>query len=206
MKLVMLAAVVAVFAGGAQAPLPERPPIRRDSPEQETLVRILSVRRVYVDRFGGGDTAQQLRDMIISSLLATKLFVITENEARADAFLRGSAEDLIFTDTFSSSESLNARASLSTGTDPDKTSSDRRSRYGGVTVGESESTRTAERKHEAVASVRLVDKDGDVLWSTTQESRGGKFRGASADVAERIAKQLASDYERARLLRNLPEN
>jgi hypothetical protein len=206
MKLVMLAAVVAVFAGGAQAPLPERPPIRRDSPEQATLVRILSVRRVYVDRFGGGDTAQQLRDMIISSLLATKLFVITENEARADAFLRGSAEDLIFTDTFSSSESLNARASLSTGTDPDKTSSDRRSRYGGVTVGESESTRTAERKHEAVASVRLVDKDGDVLWSTTQESRGGKFRGASADVAERIAKQLASDYERARLLRNLPEN
>ncbi len=206
MKLVMLAAVVAVFAGGAQAPLPERLPSRRDSPEQATLVRILSVRRVYVDRFGGGDTAQQLRDMIISSLLATKLFVITENEARADAFLRGSAEDLIFTDTFSSSESLNARASLSTGTDPDKTSSDRRSRYGGVTVGESESTRTAERKHEAVASVRLVDKDGDVLWSTTQESRGGKFRGASADVAERIAKQLASDYERARLLRNLPEN
>jgi hypothetical protein len=206
MKLVMLAAVVAVFAGGAQAPLPERLPSRRDSPEQATLVRILSVRRVYVDRFGGGDTAQQLRDMIISSLLATKLFVITENEARADAFLRGSAEDLIFTDTFSSSESLNARASLSTGTDPDKTSSDRRSRYGGVTVGESESTRTAERKHEAVASVRLVDKDGDVLWSTTQESRGGKFRGASADVAERIAKQLARDYERARLLRNLPEN
>lgn len=206
MKLVMLAAVVAVLAGGAQAPLPERLPSRRDSPEQATLFRILSVRRVYVDRFGGGDTAQQLRDMIISSLLATKLFVITENEARADAFLRGSAEDLIFTDTFSSSESLNARASLSTGTDPDKTSSDRRSRYGGVTVGESESTRTAERKHEAVASVRLVDKDGDVLWSTTQESRGGKFRGASADVAERIAKQLARDYERARLLRNLPEN
>jgi hypothetical protein len=206
MRLVPLAAVVAVLAGGAQAPPPEGPPARRDSAETATLVRILSVRRVYVDRFGGGDTAQQLRDMIISSLLATKLFVITENEARADAFLRGSAEDLIFTDTFSSSESLNARASLSTGTDPDKTSSDRRSRYGGVTVGESESTRTAERKHEAVASVRLVDKDGDVLWSTTQESRGGKFRGASTDVAERIAKQLARDYERARLLRNLPEN
>ena len=53
------------------------------------------------------------------------------------------------------------------------------SRRGGVNlgVGQNESTRIAERKHEAVASVRLVNKDGDVIWSTTQESLGAKFRG-----------------------------
>ena len=52
-------------------------------------------------------------------------------------------------------------------------------------------------KH-ALATVRLVNKDGDVIWSTTQESNGAKFRGASADVAEKIARQLGMDYERVR--------
>ena len=49
--------------------------------------------------------------------------------------------------------------------------------------------------------MRLVSKDGDVLWSTTQESLGGKFRGASAEVADRITRQLIGDYERARTVR-----
>lgn len=170
--------------------------------EAETLARLIDIRRVYVDRLGGGDPAAQMRDMIISSLQSAKLFVITEDEARADAFLRGSAEDLIFTDTYSSSDSLNARVSAGTGSNPDRSVEDRRSRSASVTVGENESTRIAERKHEATASVRLVGKDGDVLWSTTQESLGAKFRGASADVAEKITKQLVKDYEAARTLRS----
>jgi len=65
-------------------------------------------------------------------------------------------------------------------------------------VGENESTNIKERKHEALATVRLVNKDGDVIWSTTQESTGAKFRGASADVADKITKQLVADYERRR--------
>jgi len=63
-------------------------------------------------------------------------------------------------------------------------------------VGENESTKIKERKHEAMATVRLVNKDGDVMWSTTQESNGAKFRGASADVADKITKQLTADVER----------
>jgi len=176
-------------------------PLARESPEKETLLRLLDVRRVYVDRLGGGDAAAQVRDMIISSLQATKLYIITESEEKADAFLRGSAEDLIFTDTFSSSDSLSARASAGTGSNPDRTVEDRRSRSASVTVGEQESTRIAERKHEATAAVRLVSKDGDVLWSTIQESFGAKFLGASADVAQKIAKQLLKDYQAAKQLR-----
>ncbi len=172
---------------------------------QETLVQILTIRRVYVDRFGGGDTAVQLRDMIISSLQATGLFVITENEERADAYLRGSAEDLVFTDTFSSSDSISARTSIGAGSNPDRSASDRRSRYGSASVGQNESVRTAERRHEASASVRLVSRNGDVLWSTTQESQGAKFRSASADVADKIARQLARDHQQAKALKQAKE-
>jgi hypothetical protein len=41
-----------------------------------------------------------------------------------------------------------------------------------------------------------------VLWSTTQESLGAKFRGASADVAGKVTRQLLKDYEAARQARN----
>jgi hypothetical protein len=46
--------------------------------------------------------------------------------------------------------------------------------------------------------VRLVDKNGDVIWSTTQESAGGKFRSAMADVADKIVRQLAEETRRMR--------
>ena len=189
------------LALAVQAPLQPAGAKALTNIETETLVRLLDVRRVYVDRLSGGETAGQIRDMIISSLQAAKLFILTENQDRADAVLRGSAEDLVFTDTYSSSESLNARASAGMGSDPDRTSSDRRSRSGSISVGDQESTRIAERKHEATAAVRLVSKEGDVLWSTTQESLGAKFRGASADVAEKVTRQLLRDYESARKLR-----
>ena len=49
--------------------------------------------------------------------------------------------------------------------------------------------------------MRLVGKDGDVIWATTQESQGAKFRGASADVAEKITAKLKEDFEKARNLK-----
>ena len=45
-----------------------------------------------------------------------------------------------------------------------------------------------------------MNKDGDVIWSTTQESLGGKFRRATTDVADRITRRLIEDYERAKKL------
>jgi hypothetical protein len=49
----------------------------------------------------------------------------------------------------------------------------------------------------AKASVRLVNADGDVIWTSTQESKGAKYKGASADVADKIVRQLIRDIERA---------
>ena len=173
----------------------------------EVAGKMVAVKRVYVDRLTGGETAAQMRDLIISSLQGSKLFVVTENADRADAFLRGAAEDLIYTDAFSSSEGVHvtagegASSGSSTGTrvsGTGSTVSSRGSRRLSVGVGENESTSMHERKHEALATVRLVNKDGDVMWSTTQESNGAKFRGASADVADKITRQLMADYERLR--------
>jgi hypothetical protein len=200
-RVFCLAVAFSLAAAGEPPSPPPAEAATADVRPDEALVRLLDVRRVFVDRLGGGEVAAQIRDMIITSLQASKLFIITENESRADAFLRGSAEDLIFTDAYASSDGVNGRAYAGVGSNPDRNATNRRSRSLGVTVGENESTRIEERKHEATASVRIVGKDGDVLWSTTQESAGGKFRGAGADVADKVARQLLKDYEEARRLR-----
>jgi len=154
------------------------------------LKELLKIRRLYVDKLAGGDTAVQIRDMLIGGLQGTRLFILTENVEKADCILKGSAEDLVFTDIFQSSEGIQGN-----------TRSGGITRGGvGVSVGEQESTRIAERKHEATVAVRLVNKDGDVIWSTTQESFGAKFRGASADVAGKVTRQLTDDFARARKL------
>ncbi|PWT97163.1 MAG: hypothetical protein C5B51_31945 [Terriglobia bacterium] len=185
----LLLAGFAVYAQEPPAPA---------SIEEAGLRQLRTLRRVFVDRLTGGETAAQMRDILISSLEGAKLFVLTENQERADAIMRGAAEDLVFTDVHTSSDSLNAHANFGTGGRSTRSAS---GGYGGLGVGESESEHSAERRHEAVAAVRLVNKDGDVIWATTQESLGAKFRGASTDVAEKITGKLKEDFERARKLR-----
>jgi hypothetical protein len=157
---------------------------------------LLDVRRVYVGQLSGGAQAAALRDLIIASLNSTKLFVLTDNEARADAVLKGAADDNTYTDTFDTYEGTSGHDSLG------KTGSALTTKIGSITGGSAlsanESHHSRERKHEAYATVRLCNKEGDVLWSTTQESLGAKFRGASADVAAKIAHQISLDYERVR--------
>ena len=129
--------------------------------------QLLTIKRVFVDRLTGGESAAQLRDLIITSLQNARLFVVTENQDRADAILRGAAEDLVFTDTFSTSDGVNANTSIGLGSEQKGNRSN--ARYLSAGVGDRESSDIRERKHEALATVRLVNKDGDVIWSTTQE-------------------------------------
>jgi hypothetical protein len=156
-------------------------------------VPFAGIKKVYVERFGGGQGADQIRDMVIATIQKTNLFALTENPDRADALLRGSAEDLVYTETFQSTDGITARLGSSGGYGSSESS---RNLIPGVSLGDHESVHKQERKHEASASVRLVNRDGDVLWSTIQESDGAKFRSAAADVAERIGRQLQTDYNR----------
>ena len=164
--------------------------------EENSLRQLLQIRRVYVDHLTGGEAAAQMRDILLSSLESSKLFVLTENPERADATLKGAADDLIYTEVHTSSDSVNARSNFGSG----RATSSSRGAYGGISIGESESDHSTDRRHEAVAAVRLVNKEGDVIWATTQESLGAKFRGASTDVAEKITTRLKEDYARARKL------
>jgi hypothetical protein len=175
--------------------------------QEDLSTQLLRIKRVYVDKLTGGETAAQMRDLLIGSLQGAKLFILTENQERADMILHGAAEDLIFTDAFSSSEGINIRGSANNSAGSGTSSryngagsgfDSRSSRAMSIGVGDESSSNIKERRHEALATVRLVNKDGDVIWSTTQESNGAKFRGASADVADKISRQLAADIERIR--------
>jgi hypothetical protein len=172
----------------------------KPAPEDETDGQLAKVRRIYVDILTGGDTALQIRELLMTSLQRSKQFIITEKEEKADAVLKGAGEDEVFTDTFQASEGINAHSQIgageSAGTRNYASSSSNHNL--GVTIGENSSRHTEERKHEAIVTVRLVSKDGDIIWSATAESLGGKFLGASADVAEKIAKLLIADYKAAK--------
>jgi hypothetical protein len=167
---------------------------------EPTQPSLAHVRRIYIEPLGGGETSSQMRDMIITALQNSKLFTITDNSDRADAILRGSSDDKVYSDEHSSNDSIGFHATTGNGSSANSTYgtgySSRKSAGAGIT--DSESSQINERRHEASASIRLIDANGDVIWSTTQESAGGKFRGAMADVADKIARQLVDDTRKAR--------
>ncbi len=114
-----------LIAAAADTPPPGAPPnnapigAKSEATVEETGLRqLLTIRRLYVDRLTGGETAAQMRDMLVSSLENTKLFIVTENQEKADCFLRGAAEDLVFTDVHTSSEGINARSNIGTDSAP----------------------------------------------------------------------------------------
>ena len=52
-----------------------------------------------------------------------------------------------------------------------------------------------------MAAVRLVLSNGEVIWSSTQESSGARYKGAGADVADKVAKELLAAFRRAEKVR-----
>ena len=169
--------------------------------EKQSPVPPLSlVRRVYVEALGGGKDADQMRDMIIAAFQNSGLFVITENRESADATLRGSADDKVFRSVHNSSDSIGLHTATGFGSASSSRIGGSSSARGnaGAGVTENENSKSEENQHEASASVRLIDDEGDVIWSTTQESGGAKFRGAMADVADKVVRQLSAEVGRAR--------
>lgn len=198
--MVWLLSLLLLFAPIEKPTAPKVAPDDERSAEEVSNAELAKVRRIYIDILTGGDAALKIRDLLMTSLQKSRVFIITEDEDKADAVLKGSGGDEVFNETHQSSDGINAHTQFGTSESEGlrNYSSSSSSHSGGMSIGENESTRSDERKHEAIATVRLVSKDDDVIWSATAESLGGKFLGASADVADKIAKRLAADYRRAR--------
>lgn len=164
----------------------------QENPNRRPATSLREVRRIFVSRLAGGGTADSMREVLIASLNSTGLFVLTDDQTKADAVLKGAANDTIFVDSFDSDKSISGRTDGGFGNRSLKTGG----AYGSLSGADREAYHIRDRKHEAYAAIRLVNRAGDTLWSTTQESLGSKFHSASADVGEKVARQIALDMDR----------
>lgn len=161
---------------GSQAPAPQQQPPAPASANGDTdgVATLLKVRRICVEPFGDDPLSRQAEAMLINALSESKRFTITEKCERADAILKG----------VSTEETHQEARSFSEGT-----------AAGNAAVRES--SHSTETINDAHLAVRLVDREsGDVLWSTTQESSGAKYKSARADAAEKIVQKLLWDLQK----------
>ena len=158
----------------AQPPASQAVSKAESEPDRSALLKI---KRIYVDTFGENETAREAQSMVVSALVTAKQFTVTENRDRADAILKGVASE-------KTSQELHA---YSEGTAVG-------SRHGAAAI--KDSSANTETIHEARIAVRLVTPDGDVIWTTAQESNGGKYKGATSDAADKCIKQLLKDIEK----------
>jgi hypothetical protein len=118
-----------------------------------------------------------MQAFLIDSLTASKRFIITENKEQADAVIKGVGTEQTSQELHSTSEGTAVGG-----------------RHNGA--GISDSSTATQTITQAKLAVRIVSSDGDVLWSAEKESSGGKYKGASATVADDAVKQLLRDIER----------
>jgi hypothetical protein len=181
--LVLLVAMGFSFAQTAPQTASATPSVQKASDiSAEMAHALLSAKRVYVESFGDDTVSRTLQAMVVDAIGGSKRFIVTENKEKSDLLLKGSTLEK----TSQEMHALGA-ATVVAGASA--------SRNGAVAreMGIADSQASVETVNDARASVRLISKDGDVVWSTTQESKGAKYKGAAADVADKIVKQLMRD-------------
>jgi hypothetical protein len=126
--------------------------------------------------------------LAIISMEGAKLFILTENQEKADAILRGRKprlhRDALLVPTSGPAPPPAVHAA-------DMAASGWRNRIGVL----------YRQRHEALAAVRLVNKGGELIWATTQQSLGVRFRSASCQRGGQNYRLLKEDSERARKLK-----
>jgi curli biogenesis system outer membrane secretion channel CsgG len=164
----------------------------------ELAARLSAVKRIYVESFGDDEISKTLQAMVINALDETKRFIVTENKDRADAILKGHSLEKTSQEVHATGGGTQVAAAA--GGHSAQVSPSGGSAHGGFAgkaLGIEDSRLSTETINDARLAVRLVSQDGDVIWSTTQESTGAKFKSASADVADKVAKQLLRDIDKA---------
>jgi hypothetical protein len=207
---------ILLLAGLAAAQVTPSPSPQNSDPTAVASGKALSqIKRIYVESFGDDPISKEMQAMVVDSLTNSKVFAVTENRDKADAILKGSTLEKTSQEAHSYSDgtSVGVAQSSVNGSVHGSSSGDLSGSFvngtgningsstgyvNGSINGSSSSTHMADRTsissintvNDARASVRLINSDGDVIWTTTQESKGAKYKGASADVADKIVKQL----------------
>jgi curli biogenesis system outer membrane secretion channel CsgG len=172
--------------------------------DPEIAAKLLKVKRIYVDSFGDDPVSKQLQAMVINALAESKRFIVTENKDKADAILRGGGLEKTSQELHAIGEATSVAGAAGShhgevsGSVVNGTGSISGSSSGGFVarkLATEDSQASTETINDARLAVRLVASDGDVLWATTKESKGAKYKGASADVADQIVKQLLRDLD-----------
>ncbi len=137
---------------------------------------LAAVRKVCVDRIVGEERiAAAARELAIAGLFESKLFALTEKCDKADAVLKGAVLERIQNKFRGEGETIIFGA-------------------GGV----AESLSSSEAGYAAAVVLRLVDAEGTIIWAFSQDSPGGKVKGALSDAIDRAVKRLIRDAESAR--------
>ncbi len=165
------------------------------------ITDLRQVKRIYVASFGDDETSKQLQAMVVSSLVASKKFLVTENETKADAMLKGAVIQKTAQEVhaYGSGTAVGGAAGGHSASINGSGGSFSGNSSGGFVakhMGIDDSSVNTETIDRASAAVRLVNSDGDVIWTSTQESHGAKYKGATADVADKIVSQLSRDLEK----------
>jgi len=182
----------AVVTYGQQNPLPQ------PEPEPQVPPRLAQIKRVCVQNFGADVLGQQAQEIIIAKLFESKKFSLTEDCDRADFIMKGSVAERTSLLSRSESEGFGFATSGSASQSSRSGGTGSSSSVSGASSGSAhESLSSSEAKTEAVVTLRIVDKDGEIIWATIQESPTGKSKGAITLAAEQVVRRLLRDKERA---------
>ncbi|HWZ30399.1 MAG TPA: hypothetical protein VNX18_03645 [Bryobacteraceae bacterium] len=192
--------IVLVQSTPAPAPL-DKQGQKPHSVDAEVAEKLLQAKRIFVESFGDDGINKTLQAMVIDAFRTSHRFIITENKEKADLILKGAALERTSQElhALGSATAVAGAAGGHSSTISGNAGSISGSSSGGFaarSLGIEDSQASTETISDARMAVRLVSSDGDVVWSTTQESKGAKFKSASADIADKIIKQLLRDIEK----------
>ena len=188
---VVLGVFLLICAGtGAQekSPPPQTPAPAATAPAPlpATPEQLLRVKRICVQNMGADVLGIQVQEMVIARLFESKRFSLTENCERADYVLKGSITERSTREFRSESEGIDFGERVQVD-----------SSSGHAAGGTRETLASSTAKERAAVTLRLVDKDGEILWATSQESAEGKTKGAIGAAADQAVRRFLRDIEKA---------
>ena len=191
----LFVALTVAPCAGAQAPAPAK---AAHETEASPNARLAAVKRVCVQPLGDDAVSLQVREMLFAKLFESRRFSLTENCDKADFVLKGTVTERSDRAFRSETESLGVRSSVS-GSESERSGAARTGTSASASAGldSRETLTSSEAKQQAAVTLRLVDKDGEILWAFSSESTGGKTKGAIGDAADRAVQRLLRDIQRA---------